>query len=338
MFYLETTELEAAHHFAVEEYLLQQGNLNQPLSMLWQTVPTVMLGQYQLADAELDHQRAAEQDISIVRRSSGGGAIFTDAGTLLISLIIPSSIQQQGQQQAAREQFAELLTGALNQLGIPAQLQGRNDILVDGKKVSGMAQFARKQGVCTHGSLLFDADLELLARVLKVDDEKFRTKAVKSIRSRVTNVKEYAASQSLPLGDYDTAEFAQALTGALLKTDAAEQCHLSEDDRDKVRQIYQEKYGNPDWVRTKTPKFSMHAAKRFPAGKLEIFLDVSKGLVTSCAIHGDFLGTVPVAELEQRITGMPYLREEFAQALESVDNSSVLGGISAEEFLSCVFD
>jgi len=351
MLYLKSSKLDAAYHFATEEFLLRHFDLTQPIVLLWQTVPTIMLGQYQIADAETNCDRTTATAIRIVRRPSGGGAIYTDGGTLLLSLLLPEKRCPSGSvvqfpQKAAQNEFADLLTTALRRLDIPAMLQGRNDILLDGKKISGMAQHVYRGRSCTHGSLLFDADLESLSSLLRVDEGKFRSKAVKSIRSRVTNIKEYAQDCNLPIAHMDTAEFVHTLTQTLIKEGGAQRLRLSSDDEAAIQRIYQEKYGNPDWVRKKTPPFSQHTRRRFDAGLLDVYLDIAKGLVTACAIHGDFLGSAPISRLEQLLIGLPYNRQEFGQALTKLATKGTrdealrpyLGGISAEEFLSCVFD
>ena len=330
--------------------MLQHFDLSQPLVMFWQTKPCVMLGQYQIADCEVDMKAVEEKEVAIVRRPSGGGAIFTDSGTFLLSLILPAKFVNSDNgdsgydsfpQKAARAEFADLLISVLRQLNIPAKLEGRNDILLESKKVSGMAQHVHKGRSCTHGSLLFDADLELLVELLRVDDEKFETKAVKSIRSRVANIKEYATKEGLPLATATPQDFAKQFKSVLYESLDAREYHLSAEDEAGIKDIYQKKYGNPDWVRKKAPKFDLHATKRFPAGKLEVYLSVKKGRVSACSIHGDFLGTIPSFELEQRLVGLPYKRSEFKATLNQVEQinlSSYLGELSVEEFLTCVFD
>jgi len=373
MFYIDRTHSnagdapDAAYSFALEEYLLHKVELESPVIMLWQTQPCVMIGQYQIAQAEVCMPSAQQQGITIVRRPSGGGAIFTDGGTFLLSMILPAHLTQGGKvdrypQKHAWETFAGLLTTVLGELDIPAKPVGRNDILVDGKKISGKAQHVHKGRTCTHASLLFDANLDLLAEVLKVDDEKFRTKAVKSIRSRVTNIKDYAAQHELPIKDYVPDQFAQALKGALIDITGAKELKLGTADKKQVAQIYREKYGNPEWTLRKAPPFTQQATKRFPAGRLDIYLEVSKGIVRACSIHGDFLGTAPMQELEACFIGQPYTREAFTQVLEKVNKkqdtlildeadsklfteishphnlSAYLGEITAKELINCIFD
>ncbi|MCL2588614.1 MAG: lipoate--protein ligase family protein, partial [Oscillospiraceae bacterium] len=155
MRYIKPPGKDAAFHFSVETYLMEQFPSDEPIFMIWQADNTAMLGSYQVAQAEVDLSYAKELNIQIVRRQSGGGTIFTDMGTLLYTLILPQ-LAEQSPREIVREAFAAPMIRALNKLGIPAELIGRNDILVDGKKVCGIAQHVRRGKVCTHGSLLYD--------------------------------------------------------------------------------------------------------------------------------------------------------------------------------------
>jgi len=321
---------DAAFHFSVETYFLEHFPLDQPLFMIWQADRCAMLGVNQVAAAEIDRDYAKREQIQIVRRQSGGGTIYTDLDTLLYTLILP---QAEGDvREILRETVAGPIVRALNKLGIPAELKGRNDILVAGKKVSGLAQYARNGRVCTHGSLLYDADLDMLAGVLQVDDEKIRSKAIRSIRSRVTNLREHMA------GPVSTAAFWALLAETLAQEWDMQTYTLTDTDLMKIDEICREKYANPAWTFGRDPKFSFSSGKRFPAGKIEIFLDVAQGKITACSICGDFLGAAPICGLEQVLTGRAFCREAIADALARVDLQPYLGEITQGQLLSCIFD
>ena len=341
MLYIESDRRDAAYYFALEEFLLKHAALQQAVVLVWQTDPCVMIGRYQIADREIDRARADAQEVGIVRRPSGGGAIYTDEGTFLVSLLLPASanLESVGSslQKEARARFAKLIIENLAQRNIPLRLEGRNDLLLEGKKVSGIAQHSKGGACCTHGSLLFDTNLDALAAVLRVDDEKFRTKAVKSIRARVGNIKEYAAQESLNVED-SAEDFANIFKRDLYAELKAKQHTLSAEDLAGIEKIYKEKYANPTWTFRSAPKFDISASKRFPAGRLEVYLKVNKGIVNDCVILGDFLGSASLSEFEANLQGLAYCRSEFARLLEQMDLDSLLGGISTEEFLDCVFD
>ena len=330
MLYIKPDSKEAAFHFAVEEYLLDHSAIDQPIFMIWQTERTAMLGLYQVVSAEVDREYAKEAGIKIVRRQSGGGTIFTDPGTLLYTLILPQAGSDL--QAVLREKLAGPVASALGKLGIPAKVEGRNDILVEGKKVSGLAQYARRGRVCTHGSLLYDTDLDMLAAVLQVDEEKILSKAIKSVRSRVTNLREYIATP------VSTQEFWTLLEQKLAEHWELEEYKLNETDLAKVNEIYNQKYANPDWTFGRDPKFTLRGVKRFPAGKVEVYLEVAEGKAIACTICGDFLGTAPIRELESAFEGKAFNREAIADALAGVDTRPYLGDITREQLLSCIFD
>jgi len=299
--------------------------------MIWQADNTAMLGSYQVAQAEISIPYAKEAGIHVVRRQSGGGTIFTDMGTLLYTLILPQTGEDT--REILRETFAGPMVRALNKLGIPAKLEGRNDLLVDGKKVCGIAQFVRNGRVCTHGSLLFDTDLDMLARVLQVDPEKIQSKAIASVRSRVTNMREHMPRP------VSTGEF-----WALLEEQLAEEwpgmkpCTLTEADRRAIEGIYAEKFGNPAWTEGRTPRFTFRNSCRFPAGKVEVFLDIAKGTITECSICGDFLGTIPIRGLEEALENVAFQPESVAAALADIDATPYLGEITKDQLLSCLFE
>jgi len=329
--YIKPDSQDAAFHFAVEEYFMEQAPLSEPIFMIWQADQCAMLGAYQVAEAEIDLKYAKELGIQIVRRQSGGGTIFTDLGTLLYTLILPDA-DDLSTREILREQLAAPLLRALNKSGVPAKMEGRNDLLADGKKFSGLAQYARKGRVCTHGSLLFDTDLDILTNVLRVDDEKIRSKAIRSVRSRVTNLRDH---MDTPV---TISEFWTLLEQTLAEEWNLQAYTLTEVDLEKIDEIYRKKYNNPDWTLGSSPKFSFHNTKRFPAGKVEVFLDVAGGDITAVRIHGDFLGTHSMHDLEERLLGRTFHREAVAEALSGFDLLPYLGEVTAEQFLSCIFE
>ena len=170
MIFIETNSKDATFHFSVEEYLVQYYPYNEPIIMMWQADRCAMLGCNQIAQSEIDIAYAEQEHIQIVRRSSGGGTIFTDLGTYLYTMIFPYK-KEQNTTENIKEKAIYPIVNTLNQMGVKAQIEGRNDILIDGKKISGFAQYTKHGRICVHGSLLFDTDLEMLAKVLHVDTE-----------------------------------------------------------------------------------------------------------------------------------------------------------------------
>jgi len=237
VFFIENDNTDAAFHFSVEEFFMRFKKSDDPVYMLWQTNSTVMLGNNQVLSAEVDIDFANRNNIKVVRRSSGGGAIYTDSGTVLYTMIQPISKEAK----VHMNEVAKIITDALSKLGVSAKREGRNDILVDGKKISGLAQYSIGSLICTHGSLLYDTDLDTLTKVLIANDSKLHPKGIASIRSRVTNIKPYTNTK------FSTDEFISELKAELLKDIEYSAYQPIADDLFKVNSIYNEKYGNESW-------------------------------------------------------------------------------------------
>ena len=319
MRYIKSDSTDASFYFALEEYLaLRAGGA----VMFWRTDPCVMLGRNQVAGAEVRLDEARARGARIVRRPSGGGTIYTDPGTLQVSLIFPFE-KDLSIQQTVRERFAVQVMKALARLGISAVLEGRNDILVGGKKVSGFSQFMKNGYLCCHCSILYSADLDALEALLSPEGDKISTKAPRSIRSRVINLEEV-----LCVPDFFK-EFESAFLDGLEYTEAGF-------DLTEVLRIQAEKYKNDAWTYAGAPKYTYRGGARFSGGRADVYLDVDKGIIRSCAIRGDFLGILPIRELEALVEGIPFDKTALEAVLRDIDVSMYLGGISKEEFLSLV--
>jgi len=331
MICVEIDSIDATYHFAAESFLMQHSSLIEPLWMFWRTDKCAMLGGYQIASAEIDLTYAKKLGIEVVRRSSGGGTIFTDLNTLQYSVILPYD-DNSDPKIMERKYVSEPIVKALNRLGVPAEVKGRNDIVVEGRKVSGLAQHIRKGHLCTHGSLLYSTDLDILTKVLRVDETKLQTKAIRSMRSRVATISEYLDDR------YSILEFQTALSSIIFERYSNQTYTMSDAELREIEKIRREKYANPDWIISTTPQFSIRNQKRFALGKVEVCLDVTKGIIRHCRINGDFLGLLDIKELEAIIVGTPHTTQHINAVLSNIDLSLYLGGIKREEFLSCVFE
>jgi lipoate-protein ligase A len=230
--------------------------------------------------------------------------------------------------------YAAPMVKALNQIGVPAEVKGRNDLLLDGKKISGTAQRIQKGRLMHHGTLLFDSDLDALESVLQVDAAKVASKGVASIRSRVINIKDH-----LPDGRFeDVHAFWQALLAAFSEQEPITPFELTPDMLAGVEALQKEKYQSWDWNFGRAPAFEYKNSRRFPGGKLEIQVDVKKGLIQACKISGDFMGLTELDPLEAKLEGLRYNPEDVRTALDGLNLSLYLGGITAEEFIQCLFE
>jgi len=237
MILIKSNSKEAAFYFSVEELFTRSLRKKEPVLMIWQTEKTVMLGNNQVVEAEVDTEFALASSVKIVRRSSGGGAIFTDPGTVLYTMIQPLDKDVK----TIREEVAETIISSLKKIGVPAKREGRNDILVEGKKVSGFAQYTSGDHVCTHGSLLYDTDLDTLTNVLIANENKLHPKGIRSIRSRVTNIKPYIKE------DQTVEDFMTILKSDLINGTDHIVYELNAEEKKIINRFYTEKYANKEW-------------------------------------------------------------------------------------------
>lgn len=330
MIYIETHSTDPTWNLALEEYCLKELGQFERILMLWQNDNAIIIGRYQNAENEVNLAAARDLGAQIVRRPSGGGAVYHDLGNLNYTFIYPID----GLNRLDISVYAAPMVKALNRIGVPAEVKGRNDLLLDGKKISGTAQRIQKGRLMHHGTLLFDSDLDALESVLQVDAAKVASKGVASIRSRVTNIKDY-----LPAGQLeDMSGFWQALLAAFAVEEELTPFELTPEMLAAVETIQKEKYQSWDWNFGRAPAFEFANSHRYPNGKLEIQVNVKDGLIQDCRISGDFMGMADLDPLEAALRDVRYDPQDVRQALAGVDLSPYLGGISADEFVDCLFE
>ena len=327
MKYLEFNDkLSAANCFAVEEYIINNGDFTDDYFLLWRTRPTLMIGRFQNTIEEINTKFVEDNKLEIVRRNSGGGTIYTDENCWQFSFI---TWKNSGEIKNFQD-FTKPVISALMLLGIDAEFAGRNDLLLNGKKFSGNAQFGTKDRFLHHGSILFDANLENLIRALTVADEKIISKGIKSIKERVINIKEYLKNPNI-----SSIEFSRQLI-ELLKKDM-QTIHLSEKDLKNIEKIEREKFLSWEWNFGKSPEFNIRKTKRFDGGKIDIQLNVKNGIITNCKIFGDFFYTGDISKIENLLTGTPYRKSDIYNKLKNIEERYIFYSINVDDLFSCFF-
>ena len=324
MIYLETDSTDPTYNLAFEEYVLTHRREGDYL-LLWQNDNSVIVGRNQNAEAEINRAFVQANGIKVVRRNTGGGAVFHDLGNLNYSFITDADSLEKDTLRA----FLEPVAQALRAMGLDAAVSGRNDILVSGRKVSGTAQQLKNGRILHHGTLLFDADTSLLAGALNPDPTKFRSKGISSVRSRVGNIRHF-----LPQ-DMTIQEFWNALKQALT-VGGTENGYLSDAELAAVRQLKAEKYDTWQWNFGKSPKFQMQNRKRYPGGLLDIHLSVQSGHISEVKIYGDFLALLPVSDLEEVIEGCAYEETALLTSLSNIDLVPYLGSVTLQELVETI--
>ena len=313
---------EPAFNLALEEYLLTRTRLE--LIMLWRNSKAVIIGSNQNAAQEIDADYVRERGIAVVRRQSGGGAVFHDLGNINFTIIHAAADGSFGGYAA----FTAPVCDYLKTLGVDAQFGGRNDLVIDGQKFCGNAQAMKCGRIMHHGCILFDADFADLAGALKPSAGKMESKGVKSVRSRVTNVSAHlkepmSAQQFLEgLADYFRANVAGLREYALTSGDIS-----------AARALADEKYSSWDWNFGKSPPYNWGNAKRYSFGGVDVRLSVKAGVIESAAFSGDFFGVLDRSGLEDALRGVRHEKSALRGALGGVDIAGYIQGMTLEELL-----
>lgn len=323
--YLETGSTDPRYNLAFEEYVLTHKREGDYL-LLWQNDNTIVIGQNQNAEAEINRAFVEAHHINVVRRMTGGGAVYHDLGNLNYSFITDAGDTEQ----LAMSAFTGPVVAALQGLGLEAEASGRNDILVSGKKVSGTAQRLARGRILHHGTLLFDSDPNMVCGALNVDPTKFQSKSAKSVRSRVGNIRDYLPEKM------DLPAFWNYLKGALA-ADGFQTACLSEEELAAVRELKETRYDTWEWNFGRSPRFDLTNKARFSAGGVEVGLSAEKGCITSIAFYGDFLAILPLRPLTDALAGCPFREEDVGAVLDRFPLKEMFGGIRKEELLSLLF-
>lgn len=315
-------------NLAIEEYCLKHLDPEQTYLLFYINQPSIIIGKNQNTIEEINTKYVDENGIIVVRRLSGGGAVYHDLGNLNFSFIT----KDDGNSFHNFKKFTEPVVAALKRLGIDAELSGRNDLMANGRKISGNAQFSTRGRMFSHGTLLFDSEIDHVVSALKVKKDKIESKGIKSIRSRVANISEFLDQKMT------TEEFRSLLLKYIFDTEGdIPEYKLTDDDWKIINQISKERYQNWDWNYGKSPKFNLQHSKRFPAGSIDIRLEVHKGIIQECKIFGDFFGVGDVGDIEDKLSGVQYERKAIEEALEGVDIRHYFGNIQKEEFFDLVY-
>lgn len=312
-------QTDPAVNLALEEVLFQRLGPGFPgCFLLWQNGPSVIVGRHQNAWEEVDRAWLAERGVPVVRRNTGGGAVYHDLGNLNFSFM--EYAPERSRVDFAR--YLEPVCAALARLGVTARLTGRNDLEAGGRKISGSAQSLRGGRVLHHGTLLVDLDFEDMVAALSVDPEKYRSKGVASVRARVTNICECWRPGS-------TMEELRAALAACCAPGSVPR-DVPEDALREAERLAEAKYRTWEWNFGRSPAFSERRRQRFPWGLVDVLLDVRKGIIESCRIHGDFFAAADVGELEARLAGVRDEPQALEEALRGVDWEACFSGCNAE--------
>lgn len=286
MKYLLNPSTDPHWNMAFDEFSLEGLSVDEPVFFLWQNAPAVIIGLNQSAHAEVNLPFLQEKGIVLARRVTGGGAVYHDLGNLNYTIVGPSRLM---------EQCYSLVAEALQRMGVPAERSGRNDILVEGRKVSGYAKRLSKGRMMIHGTLMWDVDLETLTRALAVPGSKLEAAGVASVRSRVANLRSYLPDLK------DIHAFQEALRKELAQGDP--EIPLTPEQLAIVDRMADEKFRRWEWNIGHSPAATFQSSAKFPCGTVTAHFTLKNGVFSELAFSGDFIGARPAGELAARLIG-----------------------------------
>lgn len=328
MYYLIERSNDAQWNLACEEYLFKQ--IDVPIIRLWQNEPSVIIGLHQNAYAEINSQYVRERNIPVVRRLSGGGAVFHDLGNINFTFIDQKVPGESNSEMFAR--FTAPILEALKNLGIEAYLEGRNDLMIKGMKFSGNAVATYRNRVLQHGTLLFSSSISNLDKALISRPEHFVGKSVKSIKARVTNISEHLNKKM------SISEFTRYIQQSLIAEKGVyTPYNYSVDDLAAISKLYLQKYSQDSWNWGLSPKFKYSKSKRFSFGLLELMMEVEEGVIRRVKFFGNFFFNIESSSLEELLVGCPLTPEAIGKRIEKINLPDYFHGIDREEFLSLFF-
>lgn len=325
MLYLHGISTDATFNLAFEEYMFTKIPRGQECFLLWQNKSAVIVGKHQNTMEEINHEFVREHGIQVVRRMSGGGAVYHDLGNLNFTFIADHEFG--GQFDLSK--FADRVVSALNELGIPAERTGRNDMTIEGRKFSGNAQYIRSGRILHHGTLLFNSDLDVIQQVLTVNKDKYESKGFKSVTSRVVNIADYLK------GTVSLREFEGLLLRSLFGPEGYEEYQLTAEDMAAINQLRDQKYATWEWNFGQSPQYNVRKERRFGAGQISLLLQVERGIIQDIHIYGDFFGD-GIPELENMFKGARLKEDVIAERLRGCDVSQYVSGLTNEEFLEAL--
>jgi lipoate---protein ligase len=350
MLFISDTTTDPYRNLAEEEYLLKYKS--EPIFRLWRNDNAIIVGHYQNAMAEIDVDYVKEHDIKVVRRLTGGGAVFHDLGNINFTFIQERNPKEDTG--AMFRRYTSPILDALNSLGIKAYLEGRNDLLIDGKKFSGNAVCIWKNRVLQHGTLLFDSSMNNLASALKSRPEKFIGKAVQSNRSRVTNIKEHlfnhdrlsssaaisVQSPEIPQNP-DVLWFKDFLGDYVCRhwngNDKAVKYELSKAENEAVEMLKSVKYSRDCWNFGTSPEYSLSNIRKFSGGILEFYFTVNKGIITDLNIRGDYFFTAQTEDFIQQMIGTVHTKEAVTKKVSALNTDAYFANINSDDIVNMFF-
>ncbi|HFH7913870.1 TPA: lipoate--protein ligase [Streptococcus agalactiae] len=329
MKYIVNTSNDPAYNVALEAYAFQKLTDIDEIFILWINEPAIIIGRHQNTIQEINKEFIDKNGIHVVRRLSGGGAVYHDLNNLNYTII--SNNTQEGAFDF--QTFSKPVIDTLAKLGVKAEFTGRNDLEINGQKFAGNAQAYYKGRMMHHGCLLFDVDMSVLGQALKVSKDKIESKGIKSVRARVTNIVDHL-SDKITVQEFSDAILAQ------MKEEYPEMDEyvLSDAELSEIQAMRDNQFATWGWTYGKAPEYTIERGVRYPAGKITTYANVENSTIKSVKIFGDFFGVKPVDDIEKMLEGVRYDYKDVLAALKTVDTSQYFSRMTPEEITKAIVD
>ena len=328
--YIDSSHTDPQYNLALEQYLFDNLDRNYSYCMLWQNHNSVIVGKHQNTLAEINVKYVNEHKINVVRRLSGGGAVYHDLGNVNFTFITNTTENCN----IDFTPFCELIKKALVSFEVPVLITGRNDMTIEGKKISGNAQYIKKNRIMHHGTLLYDSNIDMLSNVLNVQEDKIESKGIKSVKSRVTNIRPFMKT------DMPVEIFKKTLKDYLISSCGMEEYTLDSEQITGVERLKEQRYLQWSWNYGASPPYNIRKERRIEnCGKIEILVDVGNdGIIKNIDFFGDFFSECETAELGYMLAGKKFEYNELKNLLINVDISRHFHNLDSEKFLSILFE
>lgn len=333
MYFYRMKSKDIRDNLATEQYLMNNVEFDEPLVLFYIQKPCIIVGRHQNTFEEINSQYVKDHHITITRRISGGGAVYDDLGNISFSFVVNSDNDNFGN----FKKLTKPIIDALKDMGATtAEVSGRNDLMVDGKKFSGNAMYTKNNKMFSHGTLAFDVDLSVLSKALNVPKDKIESKGIKSVKSRVTNLKPYLDEKYQKLS---TEEFRDRLVMELFHANSIDEIadkeyQLTEHDKAEIQKLNDKYYYNWDWVYGKSPEFTFKKRKHFQMGTIDIRYVVSAGKIKQVEIYGDYFGKKDSDDIKQKLLGIDFSDSTIKQVLQGFNLDDYFSGIPADDVIS----
>lgn len=327
MLCIRSQQNNPAFNIATEEYLLKQNNAD--FFYLYINRPSIIVGKHQNTLSEINIEQVRAQNIDVIRRLSGGGAVYHDGGNLNFTFIRKI---KEGEKKIDFSGYTQPIIEVLQSIGVDAKFEGRNDLTIDGKKFSGNAEHTFGKRILHHGTLLFNSELEALGAALKVNKQKFKDKAVQSVRSRVTNISDHLTKS------IDITEFESLIFSHIQKIyPEAKMYTLTDTDVAAINNLVEKKYSQWAWNFGSSPNYDFSKQLRTKGGSVELKLSVKQGIIKEVKLFGDFFTYKDLDILEDALKDIPHEKEHILQKLETVGVENYLRHIDADDLIEAFF-